>query len=500
SIINKFKLMYRDFPFIFEDINLFFEALNMGEKYEIKINLLMILLFVFYLTVTLILFNIQTKKQNVKLKIYISAVILFISLFSYENVYINTNIYNKLGRISMINRWSETQNFQIRGFVYPFIYSSKIYTNPIPSGYNENAAKKILNNYIDYDINDDKKVNIIAIMLEAYNDFSKYESIDFNIDIYENYKKIIDESYHGNIVSNVIGGGTIDTERAFLTGYFTHTKYLKNTNSFVWYLKDQGYYTEAMHPIYGWFYNRRNVNEKLGFDNYDYYENKYNKINNNFLKDDEFFDYIIQGYEENSKSEKPYFNFSVTYQNHGPYDENSTGTEYLIRKDNFDENIYNMVNNYFTGIYNTNLALPKLIEYFEKVNEPTVILFFGDHNPYFGVNNSGYKMLGIDLDFSTKNGLLNYYSVPYFIWGNDGAKKTLNKDFKGEGNLISPNYLMVELFEYLNLKGDQYMQFISKFKQSMPIINRNLYQNIDKTTLNEYEKMQYYHINNFIIK
>ena len=55
-----------------------------------------------------------------------------------------------------------------------------------------------------------------------------------------------------------------------------------------------------MHPIYGWFYNRRNVNDYLGFQNFDYYENKYSKIQEAFLSDMEF-DYIIEGYEKQGR-------------------------------------------------------------------------------------------------------------------------------------------------------------------------------------------------------
>ena len=91
------------------------------------------------------------------------------------------------------------------------------------------------------------------------------------------------------------------------------------TNSYVWYFKEQGYNTEAFHPIYGSFYNRITAFDNLGFDNYYNYENKFSSIQESFLEDNEFFDYIIEGYENNKKTNKPYFSFSVTYQNHGPY-------------------------------------------------------------------------------------------------------------------------------------------------------------------------------------
>src|SRR5690606_28025931 len=100
-----------------------------------------------------------------------------------------------------------------------------------------------------------------------------------------NFHEIKREAIHGWLVTNIFAADTIKTEREFLTGYSSHPRYLKNTNSFVWYFREQGYRTEAMHPIYGWFYNRRNVNEYLGFNSFHYYENKYKEIQEEFFND-----------------------------------------------------------------------------------------------------------------------------------------------------------------------------------------------------------------------
>ncbi|MDD2391723.1 MAG: LTA synthase family protein [Bacilli bacterium] len=505
SLINKYKIIFRDFPFIFEDIGLFFEATKMTETYKITLDIFVILILIIYILMTVLLLFIKTKKIVFKFKIPIIFVIILVGIVSYRALYTNEKLYNKLGYESIINKMSQTQKFQIRGFVYAFINSSKVYVYPKPEGYNESEVTDTLKLYSNKNIEEDKKINIIAIMLEAYNDFSKYKNIEFEKDIYEDFHKIVSQSYHGTLISNVFAGGTIDTERAFLTGNFLHNQYLKPTNSFIWYLRNQGYYTEAMHPIFGWFYNRRNVNINLGFDNYDYFENKYKSQDKEFLMDNDFIKEIIKGFENNSKRKNPYFNFSVTYQNHGPYEKQNTGIidngiNYIKNKEKYDESTYKIVNNYFMGIDKTNQAITELINYFESVEEPVAILLFGDHNPGFGVGNAGYKMLEIDLDLSTEEGFMNYYSVPYLIWGNQSAKKRLNKDFKGQGNTVSPNYLMPELFEYLGYEGNEYMQFITKMKKNVPVINNNISENFSifkDNSLIDYKKIQYYYINNF---
>jgi hypothetical protein len=263
-----------------------------------------------------------------------------------------------------------------------------------------------------------------------------------------------------------------------------------------------------MHPNFGWFYNRRNVNDYIGFDQFDYYENKYKAIQEEPLMDWEFFDYIIKGYEESKEEDKPYINFSVTYQNHGPYSvEKLTDTEYLKNRSNYDEKTYNIINNYLSGIKQTDRALKKLIDYFQNEDEPTIVVFFGDHNPWLGDDQSGYKMLDIDLDLSTTEGFLNYYETPYVIWGNQSAKNVLDKDFKGQGSDISPNFLMAELFQYVGWEGNEYMSYLFDVKSQFTV-NHDMYFNdngkyVPKLTddklqvWKDFNSVQYYYSRNF---
>lgn len=509
GIINKLKLTYRDDPFTFIDIKLVGESLEMTKNYDLGLSARVIFMLIGLAGIGVILkifFNPRVNSKNIRASLLLSLSILSIIIF--KGYYFNPKVYAEMGDISVINRWVESQRYQSKGFVYPFIYSIQDAKEQPPEGYDEKKAKENLYKNIYKDIPKDQKVNVISIMLEAYNDFSEFEDVELGIDIYENLHKLQEESIHGKIVTNVFGGDTINTERGFITGYNSHPKYFKATNSFPWYLKEQGYRTEAMHPITGSFYNRRNVNEYLGFDKYDHYDNKYQAIQEEYLMDMKFFDFIIEGFENSKKDKEPYFNFSVTYQNHGPYsDEKYTEEEYLKKKDHYDEGIYNIINNYMVGINRTDEALKKLFDYFRNEEEPTVIVIFGDHNPWLGQGNSGYDMLDIDLDLSDVEGFKNYYQTPYLIWGNHGAKETFNKDFTGEGPTISPNLLMAELFNYVGWEGNEYMQYISNMKKKFDV-NHKLYFKEDgkfkpelspenKELWEEFRDIEYHHSNKF---
>lgn len=57
------------------------------------------------------------------------------------------------------------------------------------------------------------------------------------------------------------------------------------------------------------------------------------------------------------------------------------------------------------------------------------------------------------------------------IYANKAAKKALGKSFKGEGNTISPMFLMNEFFDYAELQGSQYLNYLSDFKKNYSVIN-----------------------------
>ncbi len=507
SIANKFKLYYRDEPFWFMDIKLIRESMDMKGKYSITLSKNMVIIFIGLVLITMVLklfMDYRQESKKARMIILVSTLLGCYIIFS--GPYFNSKVYAELGDKSLINIWSQSQQYQSKGFVYPFIYSMIQVLDPEIEGYNEEEAINQLSKYKYKDISEERKVNVISIMLEAYSDFSEFDTIDFKRDPYEYFHMLQKESISGNLVTNIFGGGTIDTERAFLTGYYNLPTFVKPTNSFLWYLKDQGYVTEAMHPIYGWFYNRRNVNSYLGFDSFDYYENTYSQVSEEYLQDIDFFDYIIEGYKVNK--ENPYFNFSVTYQNHGPYDGNYyEENQFLIRQENYDDKTINMFNNYLAGINRTDEAIEKLIEFFKSEDQPVIVVLFGDHKPWLGNNDIGYKMMDINIDFSNEEGFLNYYETPFIIWGNDAAKSILESDLVGEVNDISPNFLMAELFNALGWEGNDYMQYIQDLKNYYDVNHEVYFKENDEYTTElslenkkryeEFLNVEYYHSHNY---
>ncbi|HEY4544617.1 MAG TPA: sulfatase-like hydrolase/transferase, partial [Tissierellaceae bacterium] len=160
-------------------------------------------------------------------------------------------------------------------------------------------------------------------------------------------------------------------------------------------------------------------------------------------------------------------------------------------------------------INETDKALRKLVDYFDKEDEPVVLVFFGDHNPWLGDENKGYKMLNIDMGLEDEESFKNYYTTPYVFWANDKAKEVIGNDFKKEGEDVSPNFLMTELFEVLNYPGDEYMQYSKDLKNNYFTVNNDMFfrqadgnytrqlEGEDFKVWREFNSVQYYHGRHF---
>lgn len=506
---NYFKLKFRDDPFMFSDIMAIHTALGVSSGYNITLTKrVAFCLICAVIGLVIMLFFVRGRTGGRARAM--CAVIIVLSIWPlWKFVYSDADIYSvKTANFEHANQWRANEVFESKGFVYPFVYSIKDAIDTAPDGYDEQTVQDTLSAYSDSDIPDDKKVNILAIQLEAFSDLTTagLEGVE---DVYADYHALEDESYTGELVTNIFAGGTTNTERCFLTGYTTLKDYRSSVNSYVWYLRSQGYTANGSHPCLRTFYNRYNVNTYLGFEDYLFTEGYYEKYGYPVTYDDDFFPEMLRLFKEDVASGKNVFSFNVTYQGHGPYD-----TEKLIWGDalwdgDVSEYSWNVINNYLGSVKNTIDNVIALKEELEAMDEPVVLVIYGDHKPWLGDNSVTYTELGIDLDASTREGFDNHYSTRYLIWANDAAKELCGNEFVGEGPTISPCYLMNELFSLLGWDGPAYMKYMDDMQQSLPVINTDGYYLVDGDVVDSLngslleekqsvDAVQYYMRRNFI--
>lgn len=472
SVTNYFMLQARDDPVKMRDVKDFFMAIHFGGTYDMKMDLrILFAIFCAAFAIVVLVFFARarlSKRQRIACALFCAVTALPLWHFLQDDA-----LYDKLSDFRFINRWSATQVHVAHGNIYPFLHSASEAFDMPPEGYSKAETAERLAAFEDGTIPEDRRVDIISIMLEAYNDFSRFdvEGVDFSA--YDLYHALEAESYTGTLITNIFAGGTIDSERAFLTGYPTVPEIRSNTPSYVWYLRANGYAAEGSHPCYEWFYNRQNVNEYLGFENYYFMENHYNAYTDQTVAMDSILmPEILRLYDAAKAEGKPYFSFNVSYQGHGPYSAEAVewDADYVT---GYDEASRNILNNYLGSIADTNRHLTALVDALRAQSEPVVLVLFGDHNPWLGEGSSVYHALGIDLDLSTAQGFSNYYATRYLIWANDAAKAILGNDFCGEGPTISPCFLMDEVFSLCGWDGNAYMQAMRDVKAALPVITTN---------------------------
>lgn len=480
--INYFKVALRGDPFRAIDIMDAGEGLGILDQYELKLPWILFVSIALWLGITFLLWryqNFRISKKYWYIRLIGTVLCFAVCILAWNAWYTDDELYEAQENYEEFNSWRDAEYYAAHGTIYSFLNSIDNAIMAPPEGYSAERAQELLSPYADVPIPENEKVNVIVTMLESFCDLSQFEQIEFTKDPYAQFHELLKECYTGTLITDAIGGSTVITERSFITGYaYPHPSYSNKTNSHARYFKSQGYQTDGSHPGHTWFYSRQVVNERFGFDRYLFMENHYQQ----FTDEEYGYDHILMPelariYEQEAK--EPYFSFSVTFQNHSPYDATAmTGTEY-ISHEGISNEAYCTINNYLNSVNSCISYFTSYIDTFRDDEEPVVMLFFGDHKPVFGTGNIYYEELGINVQELDPEGCRNVFTTPYFIWANDAAKEILDLDFSKTGRTISPMYLMPELFDFCGWEGSAWMQYLRSVREVLPVMHRETFFMVD---------------------
>jgi len=480
AMVNYFKIRLRSDPLLGADLRLAAEAGQILSGYTLDVTWLVaiapICLIVGLLFTVLLMPNGLRGWKN---RTFGALSTLALIAVAFVTLFTNPGVYQQVVNNDYIDRWSDVEVYVSKGCTYSFLYSFRDMLPAVPEGYDKKEAAALLAQYPDGDIPEEQQVSVLAIMLEAFCDLTDFAPLAVQegvAQVYAPWHELEERSVSGDLLTNIFAGGTVDSEWGFLTGYSTHADFRSPTDSYVWYLRNQGYQTFGSHTGYGWFYNRQNVNQYLGFEEYWFTENHYgplvdpevSKVESDHLLMGELLDQL-----KDRAAEGPCFSFSVTYQNHGPYESTYTlHEEYLTpAAAGLQDETCNVWNNYLHGVADTIHAVTELTAGLEEMAEPVVLVLFGDHKPWGGNGNAAYTDVGATFDFSTPNGFSDYYSAPYLIWANSAAKAALGRDFTGDGGDFSPCFLMPEVFDQCGWEGPGFMALARQARDASPLLH-----------------------------
>ena len=513
GLANYMLLVFRNSPLIPTDITAWETGLQVVGSYSLTFNKAMlwgILLSAIWICLALSL----KSYKGLPWKKRIAVILLACAwVYAVDYVIFESDIIEK--HDIRLTNFKPKKKYKKYGYYLSFMIMARNSVVQKPDGYSPEAAKEIADRYQSDPATKVTAVtkqtpNIIVVMNEAYSDLSVHKGLETNIPYMPYFNSIKKNTVRGTLHMSVLGGSTANSEFEFLTGHtmqflpFHSLPYIgimkenEPIPSMTWDLRSEGYSgLTAFHPGMRNSYHRNLVYPDLGFEKHIAVEDLGDHDTIRAYATDAFdFEVLEKDYEETRKKSKlPYYMFNVTIQNHGGY-KLSEGViqpkKVQITSNSAREE---QAEQYLNLIKITDEAMPQLFDYFSKVKEPTIIIWFGDHQPRLG--NSFYNSLyGKSEEKMNINEIEKKYQVPFLIWH--------NYDYKAEEGLdMSANYLKAYLKQQTGLPMTGYDKYLMDLRKDVPVISDICYKDStgkmykpDEETavspkIEEYKKLQY---------
>ena len=508
--INTEKMASRNTPFLPEDLAMSGEAGGLASMINFGRFSNMLFMIVVIIIITIIVNKISKKiwhfkfSKKQKIAIFIPQIALILICAHFLNLH-TLEIRNLSGKGTFIkvenletsiDFTDQAYNYRTNGFILATISNLQTKTQKQPEGYSKEAVQKIVQKYqkIAEENNknrkklSDEKVNVVYVMSESFidpklgkhlYDYGNKEPIPYTQEIKKSQSS-------GWAASSEYGGGTANVEFEALTGlsnfflnsipYTSIVPANKDTPSIVKNFNENGYKTIAMHPYNRNMYRREVVYPNLGFQEYksaDGFKSNSKIDNSKYISDESAFNEVLA---ELKNSQKPEFIHLVTMQNHMPYEENA------YSEHNFSVNAKNGANPenaktvqaYLEGISRSDKAMKNFLSEIEKLNEKTIVVFWGDHWP--GIYG---EMFEKELN---KNDIRR---TPLFVYSN--FKK--EKQDLGTSSLIYNQILALNAF---NSKLSPFQYLLSDLREKYPALTKQFVKTDEKSDiLKDFEMIEY---------
>ena len=256
---------------------------------------------------------------------------------------------------------------------------------------------------------EDSRPNVVVVMSESFADFRSLTG-QVPDEIYAPYDRVAAQGYRGECVVPTFGGYTVKSEFELLFGL--PVRGLKNAPLPTNLLDDEerqyeampqlyreaGYHTTYIHPFSSSFYGRDSTYSRCGFDQLIFLEDfTFQPASfHQYTDDGEAFRQVEEVLDQTPGRD---FVFLTTMQNHQPY----SGLDY-----------------YLEGIGHTCQELEAFTQRLQERDEPVILLFVGDHYPFFGGEETVYTQAGIGSESSRR-----VFDQGWLLWSNRPLEKNL---------------------------------------------------------------------------
>ncbi|MDO4356502.1 MAG: LTA synthase family protein [Clostridia bacterium] len=416
GVANCVMVSFRTLPFTIIDLTLLKDAIKLFDVYfNLFQRILICVAGVAVVALILFLFIKAPRISAVPLRsAFGSAVMLATLTIACINLGMNTqSLTLSLGNL--------TSAYQDYGFAYCFLVTFVDVGIDRPEDYSEQAIEEIQEQIesVSSDANQLFLIhpNVVYVQLESLFDPKHIEGLELKEDPLPTFTQLKNDYPSGYLTMPSVGGGTANSEFEVLTGmtlsHFGAGEYPYNTvlkdlaaESICYNLSNVGYTSHAIHNHSGSFYSRNLIYPHLGFDTFTPLEYMNNVELNSlgWAKDNVLTGQIVRALQSTEGSD---FVFCVTVQSHGHYPTEQVVAEEdsLIEKLDADNVNRCGLDYYVREIRDVDAFIADLIQELEASDEPTIVVFYGDHLPSLGLT-----------DDDLENGSI--YQTEYIIWNN----------------------------------------------------------------------------------
>ena len=347
-----------------------------------------------------------------------------------------------------------------------------------PEGYSQAYMQDVLQRIdeltADYETQaPDVTPNVIVVLSESFFDLTRLLDLRFERDPLENFHALEEEGISGTFHSHYLGYGTGYLEMSMLEG-ITGLDFNPGTNicfledesyslldSFAQSFVDQGYQAEMLHAYNDSLYNRTVTYPRMGFSDllfsadvqaldFDWEGGVYGGY---YLKDQFFLRGMLDRMQDINASGQPAFLYGITMENHQPFDAEKFNYECQIGVESgtLSQEDMAIVRVMLEGITRADQALGDLTAQLRETEEPTIVVFFGDHRPnlFMTDGDTVYTKLGLcpsnDTVGWTAEQINDLYSTDYLIWANDPSLLQGLEGTKQESSITGLGPQLLEL-------------------------------------------------------
>lgn len=456
GICNGYLLTKRVTPFNAQDLKALSEALAVSQSYFNAFEMVMIVIGVVALILWIVSMWRRGGQFTGKMHRVIAlggVVVSFGACLWLTDAAIDKRVIsNYFGNIA----------FAYEDYGFPYCFSASLFNTGInePSGYSQETMDEISNGgeltKSETGRSEDELPNIVVVQLESFFDPTEVEWLRFSEDPIPNLRKLFDEYSSGYFKVPSVGAGTANTEFEVLTGmsmrffgpgeypYKTYAKF-NQMESAATALKALGYGAEALHNNGGNFYSRAQVFNKMGFDHYTSKEfmNILQTTPKGWATDDILVPNIMESMDTTEGQD---FVFTISVEGHGEYPtEKVLEDPEIIVSGVEDEGQRNAWEYYVNLVHEMDKFAGALIEAIESRDEPTVVVFYGDHLPTMDLEAADLKSKYL-------------YNTNYVIWDNIGLEKNDEN--------VAAYQLIAEVFERLDIHSGTVFNYHQERRQT----------------------------------